>query len=232
MKKILIVDDEVEIAELISDVLSDEGFETFICCDGLEALKKVKETPDLSAIILDIMMANMDGLALCRNIRDIVSCPIIFVTAKSNTLDMIVGLEMGGDDYITKPFVVEELVAKVKAHIRRDNRNENIKTNDVLTVGQLRLFKDSYEVTKGSEKIKLSMREFQILEYFMENVGKVLSKEEIFLHIWGSSYGDIGTVAVNIKNLRNKMDPDSKYIKTIWGYGYKLISPTGDSNEV
>ncbi|MBQ7653931.1 MAG: response regulator transcription factor, partial [Clostridia bacterium] len=175
---------------------------------------------------------NMDGLALCRNIRDIVSCPIIFVTAKSNTLDMIVGLEMGGDDYITKPFVVEELVAKVKAHIRRDNRNENLKTNDVLTVGQLRLFKDSYEVTKGSEKIKLSMREFQILEYFMENVGKVLSKEEIFLHIWGSSYGDIGTVAVNIKNLRNKMDPDSKYIKTIWGYGYKLISPAGDSNEV
>ncbi|MBQ7581139.1 MAG: response regulator transcription factor [Clostridia bacterium] len=232
MNKILIVDDEVEIAELISDVLSDEGFETETCFDGISALNAVKGNSDYSAIILDVMMPNMDGLTLCRSIRDSVSCPIIFVTAKSNTLDMVLGLEMGGDDYIMKPFVVEELVAKVKAHIRRDRRNENSKSSEVLSVGRLKLFKDSYEVTKGDEKIKLSTREFQILEYFMENVGKVLSKEDIFMHIWGSSYGDIGTVAVNIKNLRTKIDPDSLYIKTIWGYGYKLIAPSGDSNEV
>lgn len=231
MKKILIVDDEIEIAELISDVLSDEGFETVVCCDGIEALKAVKEDHSFSAVILDIMMPKMDGLAFCRSIRDTINCPIIFVTAKSSTLDMVLGLEMGGDDYITKPFVVEELVAKVKAHIRRDSRTEKTNTQDVLSVGQLKLFKDSFEVLKGGERIKLSMREFQILEYFMENVGKVLSKEDIFLHIWGSNYGDIGTVAVNIKNLRSKMDPESKYIKTVWGYGYKLTAPTGVSDE-
>lgn len=232
MKKILIVDDEVEIAELISDVLTDEGFETVVCYNGAEALNQVKKTSDFSAVILDVMMPEMDGLSLCRNIRDTVSCPIIFVTAKSNTLDMIVGLEMGGDDYITKPFVVEELVAKVKAHIRRDDRNDGVKSPGLLSVGKLKLYKDSFEVIDGNKKIKLSMREFQILEYFMENVGKVLSKEDIFLHIWGSSYGDIGTVAVNIKNLRSKMDPESKYIKTIWGYGYKFVSPTGEHDEV
>lgn len=233
MKKILIVDDEVEIAELISDVLTDEGFETQVCFDGQEALNLIKQNNDFSVVILDIMMPKMDGLTLCRNIRDMINCPIVFVTAKSSTFDVVVGLEMGADDYITKPFAIEELVAKVKAHIRRDGRIENSKTdeNSVLTVGQINLYKDSFEVTKGEKRIKLSMREFQLLEYFMENAGKVLSRDDIFLNIWGSSYGDIGTVAVNIKNLRNKIDPESRYIKTVWGYGYKMITPTGENNE-
>ena len=233
MKKILIVDDEVEIAELISDVLTDEGFETQVCFDGQEALNLIKQNNDFSVVILDIMMPKMDGLTLCRKIRDMINCPIVFVTAKSSTFDVVVGLEMGADDYITKPFAIEELVAKVKAHIRRDGRIENSKTdeNSVLTVGQINLYKDSFEVTKGEKRIKLSMREFQLLEYFMENAGKVLSRDDIFLNIWGSSYGDIGTVAVNIKNLRNKIDPESRYIKTVWGYGYKMITPTGENNE-
>lgn len=230
MKSVLIVDDEIEIAELISDALSDEEFETHICCNGEEAFNVINERNDFSAIILDIMMPEMDGLTLCRKIRDIVNCPIIFVTAKSRTLDMLVGLEMGGDDYITKPFIVEELVAKVKAHVRRDGRN-NTNSKITVIVGDLELNKDTFEVKKDNERIKLSSREFQLLEFFMDNVGKVLTREEIFKGIWGSEYGDIGAVAVNVKNLRNKIDVDSRYIKTVWGIGYKFVSPVGDVNE-
>lgn len=230
MKSILIVDDEIEIAELISDALSDEGFETNICSNGEEALNLINERNDFSAIILDIMMPKIDGLTLCRKIRDNVNCPIIFVTAKSRTLDMLVGLEIGGDDYITKPFIVEELVAKVKAHVRRDGRNIN-STKNTIVIGDLELNKDTFDVKKDNERIKLSSREFQLLEFFMDNVGKVLTREEIFKGIWGSEYGDIGSVAVNVKNLRNKIDVDSRYIKTVWGIGYKFVSPVGDTNE-
>ncbi len=227
MEKILIVDDEIEIAELISDALSDEGFETLTANDGETGLEIAKNNPDISLILLDIMMPKIDGLTLCRKIRDTISCPIIFVSAKSRTLDVVVGLEMGADDYITKPFVVEELVAKVKAHIRRDKRSGNSADSsaDMIVIGEFELHKDSYDLLKNKQRIMLSTREFQLLEYLMENVGKVLSREDIFNHVWGSEYGDIGTVAVNIKNLRNKIDEDGKYIKTVWGVGYKFVSP-------
>lgn len=226
MEKILIVDDEVEIAELISDALSDEGFETLTANDGATGLEVAKNNPDIALILLDIMMPKIDGLTLCRKIRDTISCPIIFVSAKSRTLDVVVGLEMGADDYITKPFVVEELVAKVKAHIRRDRRSGTVteSTPACIVIGEFELHKDSYELLKNKERIMLSTREFQLLEYLMENAGAVLSREEIFNHVWGSEYGDIGTVAVNIKNLRNKIDEDGKYIKTVWGVGYKFVS--------
>lgn len=226
MEKILIVDDEVEIAELISDALSDEGFETMTANDGETGLELASKNPDISLILLDIMMPKVDGLTLCRKIRDTITCPIIFVSAKSRTLDVVVGLEMGADDYITKPFVVEELVAKVKAHIRRDRRSGQPAevSTDTIAIGEFELHKDSYELLKNKERIVLSTREFQLLEYLMSNAGKVLSREEIFNHVWGSEYGDIGTVAVNIKNLRNKIDADGKYIKTVWGVGYKFVS--------
>lgn len=227
MEKILIVDDEIEIADLISDALTDEGFETITANDGEAGLEIAKNNPDISLILLDIMMPKIDGLTLCRKIRDTITCPIIFVSAKSRTLDVVVGLEMGADDYITKPFVVEELVAKVKAHIRRDKRGGTATdySSDTIVVGEFELHKDSYDLLKNNERIMLSTREFQLLEYLMENLGKVLSREDIFNHVWGSEYGDIGTVAVNIKNLRNKIDVDGKYIKTVWGVGYKFVSP-------
>ncbi|MBE6782754.1 MAG: response regulator transcription factor [Ruminococcaceae bacterium] len=227
MEKILIVDDEVEIADLISDALSDEGFDTLTAYDGEAGLEVAKNNPDISLILLDIMMPKIDGLTLCRKIRDAITCPIIFISAKSRTLDVVVGLEMGADDYITKPFVVEELVAKVKAHIRRDRRSNVLpdSTADTITIGEFELHKDSYDLLKNKERVMLSTREFQLLEYLMENAGKVLSREDIFNHVWGSEYGDIGTVAVNIKNLRNKIDEEGKYIKTVWGVGYKFVSP-------
>ena len=227
MSKILIVDDDKEIASLIGDSLYDEGYETLLAYDGEIALEKVSNNLDLEMIILDIMMPKVDGLEVCRKIREKVICPIIFVSAKSRTLDTVLGLEIGADDYITKPFIVDELVARVKAHLRREKRRNSI-GNNIIKIGEIEIHKDSYEVYLNKELIDLSTREFQLFLYLCENAGQVLSREQIFNSVWGSDFGDIGTVAVNIKSLRDKIDKENKYIKTIWGVGYKLIKPIGE----
>ena len=219
---ILIVDDNPEFIHMTGTLLTRNGYEVRVADSGRQALSLLdREIPDL--ILLDIRMPEMDGLELCRKVRDLVSCPILFVTAKSRTLDTLVGLEMGADDYIYKPFVVEELVARVKAHLRREDRTHAKPASPWLEVGCIRLNQESFEVTKHGAPISLSTREFQLLQYLMENAGRVLSREQIFNAVWGEHYGDIGTVAVNIKNLRTKIDPASEYIKTIWGVGYKFI---------
>lgn len=221
MSRILIVDDEKDIAELISDVLQDEGFETVIKNDGYSAIEEVKNN-HYDLILLDIMMPNLSGTETCSKIRDLVTCPIVFVTAKNQTIDKLVGFEIGGDDYITKPFVIEELVARVKAHIRRENR-ANISPSNIIKIGDIEINKESYEAKKKGEPVVLSTKEFELLSYLMSNAGVVLSKEQIYNAIWKTEYGDIGTVAVNIKSLRKKLDPEEKYIITIWGLGYKFV---------
>ena len=219
MSKILVVDDELDIALLIKDVLEDEGFSTTAIDSSKKALELVqKEKFDL--ILLDVMMPEMSGTTLCTKIREITSSPIIFVTAKKSTLDKLLGFEVGADDYITKPFIIEELVARVKAHIRRNNR---VEVSNIIKIGEIEINLDSFEVYKNNSLIDLSTREFELLAYLMKNAGIVLSKEKIFNSVWGENYGEIGTVAVHIKSLRNKLDPDEKYIKTIWGLGYKFI---------
>lgn len=228
MSKILIVDDDKEIASLIGDSLYDEGYEILLAYDGEVALEKVSNNLDLEVIILDIMMPKVDGLEVCRKIREKVNCPIIFVSAKSRTLDTVLGLEIGADDYITKPFIVDELVARVKAHLRREKRKNSI-GNNIIKISEIEIHKDSYEVYFNKELIDLSTREFQLFLYLCENAGQVLSREQIFNAVWGSDFGDIGTVAVNIKSLRDKIDKENKYIKTIWGVGYKLVKPIGES---
>ncbi len=225
-QKILIVDDDEHISELISLYLIREGYDTKEVHDGKSALEAFKTySPNL--IMLDIMMPKVDGLEVCRKIREKVSCPIIFVSAKSRTLDTVLGLEIGADDYITKPFIVDELVARVKAHLRREKRRNSI-GNNIIKIGEIEIHKDSYEVYLNKELIDLSTREFQLFLYLCENAGQVLSREQIFNSVWGSDFGDIGTVAVNIKSLRDKIDKENKYIKTIWGVGYKLIKPIGE----
>ena len=219
MEKILIVDDENDIAELISDILEDEGYETVIANDGKTAIKLVKEE-NFDLVLLDVMMPDISGTEVCASIRNETSCPIIFVTAKTNLTSKLVGFEVGADDYITKPFIIEELVARVKAHIRRNNR---VEVSNIIKIGEIEINLDSYEVYKNNSLIDLSTREFELLAYLMKNAGIVLSKEKIFNSVWGENYGEIGTVAVHIKSLRNKLDPDEKYIKTIWGLGYKFI---------
>lgn len=222
MSTILIADDDENIAALISDNLKDEGFETMVVYDGVQVLKAIAEDKHPDLVLLDIMMPNMDGLQVCKRIRDQLHCPIIFVSAKSRTLDTLLGLELGADDYITKPFIVEELVAKVKAHIRRDLRNA-VKEDSIITFGEFRMNRDCYELYKNSIRVELTTREFQLLVYLYDNMGKVLTREQIFDSIWGMDYFDMGAVTVTIKNLRDKIDPDNRYIKTVWGVGYKLV---------
>ncbi len=223
MSKILIVDDDTAIARLISDALEDEGFETEVIFDGESALSYIKaNSGEISLITLDIMMPEISGIELCKAVRNIVSCPIIFVSAKSKTVDAVLGLEIG-DDYISKPFVVEEFVARVKAHLRREQRNAQGPHNDIIRVGDIEMNTGAYEVRKCGKLISFSTREFQLLQYLMENAGTVLTREQIFAHVWDTEFGDIGTVAVNIKSVRDKLDPENEYIKTVWGVGYKFV---------
>ena len=224
MGKILIVDDELAIAQLISDVLSDEGFETVIRTDGKQAYDYIYENAsEISLITLDIMMPGLSGVELCRFIRQTVNCPIIFVTAKGKSLDAVEGLEAGADDYISKPFVVEEFIARIKAHLRREERAVVPQVRETIEIGEILINTSSYEVFKNSQSIPFSTREFRLLEYLMKNAGKVLTREQIFSDVWDTEFGDIGTVAVNIKSIRDKIDPDNRYIKTVWGVGYKFV---------
>ncbi len=224
MGKILIIDDEMAIAQLISDALTDEGFETVIRTDGKKAYDYISEHAyDISLITLDIMMPEISGIDLCKFIRNSVDCPIVFVTAKGKTVDTLAGFEAGADDYISKPFLVEEFVARIKAHLRREERTNKNQHDDIIKVGDVTINTASYEVTKADKPVSLSTREFQLLQYLMENAGKVLTREQIFSHVWDTEFGDIGTVAVNIKSIRDKIDPDNEYIKTVWGVGYKFV---------
>lgn len=221
MPKILIADDDDNISHLIADSLNDEGFETQIVSDGITAMAAATEN-DYDLILLDIMMPGADGLEVCRKLRDSVACPILFVTAKGRTIDTVLGLEIGADDYIKKPFVVEELVAKVKAHLRREKRG-SIDNSSIYVVGNLKIIPDNFEVTKDGIPIYLTTREFKLLSYFCDNLGKVLTREQIFDAVWGMDYADIGSVTVTVKSLRDKLDPENQLIKTVWGVGYKLV---------
>lgn len=224
MSRILIIDDEIDIAELESDALTDEGFDVDIAHLASEAnilLEKNNYNYDL--ILLDIMMPGKSGTEYLNEIRNKITCPIIFVSAKSGTVDKLLGLEIGADDYITKPFDIYELVARVKAHIRRESRSKEIENKSKIIIGEIEINKNSYDVYKNKVKCNVSTREFEVLWYLMSNAGIVLTKEQIFSSVWGSDYGEIGTVAVHIKSLRNKIDPEEKYIVTIWGVGYKFV---------
>lgn len=224
MGKILIVDDDISIAQLISDALEDEGFETVIKNGGKSAYDYINENEkDISLITLDIMMPDISGIRLCQFIRSSVDCPIIFVSAKSEAGDAVLGLENGADDYISKPFVVEEFVARVKAHLRREKRANRETEKGFIRVGEIEINTDTMEVFRAGQSVAFSTREFQLIQYLMENAGKVLTREQIFSHVWDTEFGDIGTVAVNIKNIRDKIDPENQYIKTVWGVGYKFV---------
>ena len=223
MTKILIIDDYKDISELVSLILKKENIDSDIINNSLEALKQLeKGENNYDLILLDIMMPELSGTELCSKIRDKITSPIIFLSAKKELIDKMLGYEIGGDDYITKPFDNTELVLKIKSHLRLNKRISNNRRGKVITIGDISLNEESFEVKKNNIPIELSTREFELLKYLMENAGIALSKEQIFDTVWGIDYGDIGTVAVNIKNLRDKLEDDNKYIITIWGYGYKF----------
>lgn len=226
MKKILIADDDEEIAFLISDALTDEGYSTVCVHNGDGAIQAVKNT-EFDLILLDVMMPNTDGHAVCRKIRSDVSCPIIFVSAKNRSEDMLLGFKIGADDYIEKPFDLEILTAKVKARLNGSDRRAK-KAPHIKSYGNITINEDEMYAKKNGVAVTLSPKELQLLCYLAENEGNTLSKEEIYKAVWESDYGDIGAVAVHIKHLREKIDPRGKYIKTVWGSGYKFIVPAED----
>ncbi|MEC0370482.1 response regulator transcription factor [Paenibacillus chibensis] len=223
-EKIMIVDDEADIVSLIEQAMTAEGYEVITASDGASALNMLSRSPDL--IILDVMMPGINGFELCQMIRDEVSCPILFVSARQTEADRIQGLSIGGDDYITKPFSLRELKARVGAHLRGSRRKiEGAAVRSLLRYGLLRIDLKGREVLLQHAAVPLTAKEFDIVELLALHPGQVFSKEQIYDRIWGlEASGDISTVTEHIKKIRAKLvhvDPVNSYIATVWGVGYK-----------
>lgn len=221
-QKVLIVDDEVSIQELIRFNLDQAGFDTEVASDGLEAVEMHESyKPDL--IVLDLMLPGKDGYDVCKEIRRTSNVPIIMLTAKETELERVLGLELGADDYMTKPFSPLELVARIKAVLRRASGQETQDENE-YKVGNIFLQVDTREVKVHDEPIDLTRKEFDLLHIFMQNMGKVLTREVLLQKVWGYEYeGETRTVDVHIRHLRRKLGPEGETrIETIHGVGYKL----------
>ncbi|MFL0249428.1 response regulator transcription factor [Clostridium neuense] len=223
-KKILVVDDDKDIVKLITKSLSYEGFETISACSGKEALCSLKEN-HIDFIILDIMMPGMDGFDVCRSIRKSYNVSILFLSARDKDIDKIVGLEIGADDYMAKPFSIQELTSRIRANFRKVDRlfkewNE-LSPNRERNDSPLILNDKTFEAFLNNRKLNLSTKEFQILSMLVHNPNNVLTREQIYEHVWGDEYGELNTVTVHIKNIRKKLGPEYDFIKTIWGIGYK-----------
>ncbi|HBA50765.1 MAG TPA: DNA-binding response regulator [Lachnospiraceae bacterium] len=218
--KILIVDDEKMMTELLTDHLQDCGYETLAANSAGEAISLLQRQPDL--IILDINMPGMDGLELCKSIRNHILCPILFVTARITEQDMINGLQYGGDDYITKPFSLAQLSARVAAHLRRDERNRSRPA--VLTSDELIVNLSERSVSWHGREIPFSRREFDLIEFLMTNANQVFSRERIYEMVWGyDAEGDSGVIKEHIRKIRARLREvtGQDFIETVWGVGYK-----------
>lgn len=228
-KKILIVDDEKNIVDILKFNLEKEGFSTIEAYDGEQALKLgLEENPDL--ILLDIMLPKMDGFTVCRKLREKISTPILMLTARAEEVDKVLGLELGADDYITKPFSPRELMARIKANLRRTVSETATKKNgNVLICGDIIIDFDRYEVKRGNETIELTLREFELLKYLAMQPGQVFTRENLLENVWGYEYyGDVRTVDVTIRRLREKLEKDPtnyEYIMTKRGVGYYFNKP-------
>lgn len=227
MNRILIVEDEESIAELEKDYLELSGFEVEIENSGDTGLARAL-AEDFDLFILDLMLPNVDGFEICKQIRVAKNIPIIMVSAKKDDIDKIRGLGLGADDYITKPFSPSELVARVKAHLARYERliGSNANTNEIIEIRGLRIDKTARRVYVDGEEKNFTTKEFDLLTFLAQNPNHVYTKEELFREIWDmDSIGDIATVTVHIKKIREKIEFDTtkpQYIETIWGVGYRF----------
>lgn len=228
MYNILICDDEKDIVEALNIYLTGEGYNIYKAYNGLEAVSAVEKN-DIHLVLMDIMMPKMDGITAMANIRSKKNIPIIMLTAKSEDTDKILGLNVGADDYVTKPFNPVELMARVKAQLRRYMTLGGGKANtvtDKLSVEGIELDDNAKEVFVEGEKVNLTPTEFQILKLFMENPGKVFSPKDIYCRVWDSDpFGAEGTVSVHIRHLREKIEinpSEPRYLKVVWGQGYKM----------
>lgn len=224
---ILIVDDDKEINELISISLKREGYHVISAYDGHEALSLAKEhSPDL--VILDVLLPKLDGFEVCSELRKISTVPILFVSCKDEDIDKVLGLRLGGDDFISKPFSVIELVARVKAHMRRNYQfqKRDLERDKVLKYENLVIDPNTHQVTVNGKHVELSPKEFKLLYHLAKNPNRVYKNEQLFTMLWDEDYvGDTHTVMVHIYNLRKKIEDNPakpKYIQTIRGVGYKF----------
>ena len=227
MTRILIVEDEVSFSEALSFLLEKEGFETRVAETGKQGITVFNEE-QFDLVLLDLMIPEMSGIDVCRTIRMTSSIPIIMLTAKDSEVDKVVGLELGADDYVTKPYSARELVARIKAVLRRGVADESPNSEGVgiLNVGGIRMDIERHQVTVKGELIPLPLKEFELLEFLMRNSGRVLTRGQLIDRVWGGDYyGDTKTLDVHIKRLRSKIEVDPAnpvLIQTIRGLGYKF----------
>ena len=218
--KILVVDDESRMRKLVKDFLTKSNYEVIEAEDGAQAIDLFFEQNDIALIILDVMMPNMDGWQVCKEIREYSKVPIIMLTAKSDERDELQGFELGVDEYISKPFSPKILVARVEAILRRTSQAS---ADEVIEAGGIRSNKAAHSVLVDGQPVDLSYKEFELLTYFVENKGIALSREKILNSVWNYDYfGDARTIDTHVKKLRSKMGEKGELIRTIWGMGYKF----------
>lgn len=224
MSRILIVEDELDLANIVKDYLEKELYEVEICSQGDEAIE-IFDKFKPSLVILDLMLPGMNGYEICQNIRIKSTIPILILSAKIDEFDKVKGLDLGADDYITKPFRPRELLARVNAQLRRSQvfNKENL---EIIDIENIRIYTKEYKVEKDSRDLDLSRNEFELLMFLSKNPRQVFSREQLYDRIWGfDSYGDLNTVTVTINRLRQKIEDNPKnpkYILTVWGVGYKF----------
>jgi len=224
--RVLVVDDDAALAEMLSIVLRNEGFEPIWCAHGDKAFSAYKEAkPDL--VLLDLMLPGMSGTDVCKQLRSRSSVPVIMVTARDSEIDKVVGLELGADDYVTKPYSARELIARIRAVLRRGNDNDDSGVGDgILEAGPVRMDVERHVVSVNGEAITLPLKEFDLLEYLMRNSGRVLTRGQLIDRVWGADYvGDTKTLDVHVKRLRSKIEADPAnpvHLVTVRGLGYKL----------
>lgn len=228
MKRILIIEDDLDIAELERDYLQLNGYNTEIVQDGLQGLKKAVSGM-YDVVVVDLMLPHKDGYQIIKEVRKKLEIPIIVVSAKSEDIDKIRGLDFGADDYLTKPFSPAELVARIKSHIKRYERLKGqIKTSELVQHRGLEINTASHKVFVNGREVQLTAKEYELLMFLASNPNIVFSKEHIFDTIWGNEYvGDTATVAVHIQKIRKKIEKDSsnpEFIETLWGTGYRFNS--------
>lgn len=226
---ILVVDDDREIVGAIAAALEKEGYRVLRAYDGMEALDKALN-PDLRLILMDVMMPKLDGLSAVLRVRERRNLPVIVLSAKSEESDKVLGLSMGADDYVTKPFTPLELLARVNSHLRRYSKylsalKEDGNKDHIYTIGGLELNEDTVEVSVDGEPVKLTPMEFKIVQLLIKNPGRVFSADEIYERIWNEKAVNTDTIMVHVRNIREKIEIDPKnpkYLKVVWGVGYKI----------
>lgn len=224
MTRILVVEDEESLSEPLAFLLGREGFEVQVADNGIDAVTEF-ERNGADLVLLDVMLPGQSGMEVCKQIRAVSAVPIIMLTAKDSEIDKVLGLELGADDYVTKPYLSRELIARIRAVLRRQQETEEVSTNTVES-GPVRMDIERHVVTVAGENIAMPLKEFELLEMLLRNAGRVLTRAQLIDRVWGSDYvGDTKTLDVHVKRLRSKIEPDPsnpRFVVTVRGLGYKF----------